>query len=51
MSRFNCSYNLWIVNKTNYQSEPCLQKPKHVTILCGWAGMRYNENLAGFVVP
>jgi hypothetical protein len=33
MLRINCSYNLWVVNKTNYQSEPRLQEPKHVTIL------------------
>jgi hypothetical protein len=24
----NCSYNLWIVNKTNYQSERRLQSPQ-----------------------
>jgi hypothetical protein len=33
MLRINCSYNLWIANKTNYQSERRLQSPKHVTIL------------------
>jgi hypothetical protein len=26
--RINCSYNLWIVNKFNYQSEPRLQELK-----------------------
>jgi hypothetical protein len=28
----DCSYNLGVVNKTNYQSEPRLQSAKHVTI-------------------
>jgi hypothetical protein len=28
----DCRYNLWVVNKTNYQSERRLQSPKHVTI-------------------
>jgi hypothetical protein len=28
----NCGYNLWVVNKSNYQSERRLQSTKHVTI-------------------
>jgi hypothetical protein len=34
--RINCSYKLWIVNKTNYQSERRLQAPQ----------TRYNTFLA-----
>jgi hypothetical protein len=29
--RINCSYKLWIANKTNYQSEPRHQEPKRAT--------------------
>jgi hypothetical protein len=34
MLRINCSYKLWIVNKTNYQSERRLQAPIRGTLLC-----------------
>jgi hypothetical protein len=46
----NCSYNLWVDNKTNYQSKPASQSPKHVTIFISRIHRDYSLCITQFLM-